>query len=314
MKVGPQAVADNAGETEGRAEASWGDGPFRFHQVRPHVSIHWGHGQFDKDYRVNVSEESSVVFLAIAVAGGWRERHQGFRGDFCRFSGQMSLIHGPSLVEHCALRSESSIHLTAAIALEEFTGYFAGDGSAGALRALRLARGDGCPNLTLPMGPRVGALVERVRRCPLRGALRMLAMESLFAGMLTEMIQSLSDPAGPCRNTCRWLRADEERIRAAASLLNQRMEEPPSLAELARSVGLCESKLKRGFHRVFGRTAFGYLRGQRMHRARQLLETGEATVLETASLVGYHNPSHFAAAFRQEFGVNPKQFQLVAGG
>jgi AraC-like DNA-binding protein len=35
-------------------------------------------------------------------------------------------------------------------------------------------------------------------------------------------------------------------------------------------------------------------------------------VLEAATLVGYSNPSNFAAAFRLQFGVNPKTFQLAA--
>jgi AraC-like DNA-binding protein len=63
---------------------------------------------------------------------------------------------------------------------------------------------------------------------------------------------------------------------------------------------------------VFGTTVFGYLRARRMERARALLEAGKATVLEAAALVGYSNPSNFAAAFRREFGVNPKAFQLTA--
>ena len=88
-----------------------------------------------------------------------------------------------------------------------------------------------------------------------------------------------------------------------------RLESPPTVEALARQVGLSETTLKRGFHQVFNTTVFGYLRGRRMERAREALQSGEATVLESAALVGYSNPSNFASAFRRQFGVNPKQFQ-----
>lgn len=83
------------------------------------------------------------------------------------------------------------------------------------------------------------------------------------------------------------------------------MDDPPSLLALARQVGLNDFKLKRGFRQVFGTTAFGYLHDQRMERARQLLEERRFNVTEVACTVGYANPSHFAAAFKRKFGVNP---------
>jgi AraC-like DNA-binding protein len=83
------------------------------------------------------------------------------------------------------------------------------------------------------------------------------------------------------------------------------LEEPPSLPELARSVGLNEFKLKVGFRTHFGTSVFGYLRAQRMDQARRLLVRGELSVTEVAARVGYSNPSKFAAAFRKHFGRPP---------
>ena len=103
-----------------------------------------------------------------------------------------------------------------------------------------------------------------------------------------------------------------DRLRLAAEILERDLEHPPSLERLAAEVGLSETTLKRGFRREFQTSVFGYVRTRRMDKARRLIETGAATVLEAATLVGYTNPSHFAAAFRQQFGVNPKAFQLGA--
>ncbi|NJL55593.1 helix-turn-helix transcriptional regulator [bacterium] len=44
-------------------------------------------------------------------------------------------------------------------------------------------------------------------------------------------------------------------------------------------------------------------------RPKQLLTAGEMTVAEAASAVGYANRSHFALAFRQQFGLNPSTYR-----
>ena len=135
-----------------------------------------------------------------------------------------------------------------------------------------------------------------------------MALSARVNDLLIEFLTCLAAIAPPAPP----LRRLDEQINAAAGLLAQRLEDPPTLAVLAGQVGVSETTLKRGFHQVFGTTVFGYLREQRMTRAHALLRSGEVTVLEAATRVGYSNPSNFTAAFRRHFGINPKEFQLAA--
>ncbi len=98
---------------------------------------------------------------------------------------------------------------------------------------------------------------------------------------------------------------DIERIYHAKDILLTRWQNPPSLLELAREVGLNDYKLKIGFRHCFKTTVFGTLQDYRMERARQLLASGSVTVTGIARTVGYTNRSHFAAAFKRKYGVNP---------
>jgi AraC-like DNA-binding protein len=91
----------------------------------------------------------------------------------------------------------------------------------------------------------------------------------------------------------------------AKAILINNLDNPPSLLELARQVGVSERKLKQGFRSCFGTTAFKYLHHYRMARSRQLLAEGSMSVAEVANSVGYSHLSHFAAAFKRQFGVNP---------
>jgi AraC family transcriptional regulator, transcriptional activator of the genes for pyochelin and ferripyochelin receptors len=85
------------------------------------------------------------------------------------------------------------------------------------------------------------------------------------------------------------------------------MDNPPSVYELARMVGVNETKLRLGFKQVFKTTIYDYLRKIRMQEAKILILDKELTVSEAGLTVGYSNLSHFARAFKQEFGMNPSE-------
>ncbi|WP_320041504.1 helix-turn-helix transcriptional regulator [uncultured Desulfobacter sp.] len=84
------------------------------------------------------------------------------------------------------------------------------------------------------------------------------------------------------------------------------MENPPSVLELARRVGLNHNHLTQGFRKMFGLAPFEYLRVIRLETARDMIARHECSVSEAAYNVGYASLSHFTKTFRKEFGINPK--------
>jgi AraC-like DNA-binding protein len=189
----------------------------------------------------------------------------------------------------------------------------AGDESPGASRIRQFSTQAGAPPVVLPLTAAAQLAVESIRRCPFVGACRAVALHARGNDLLVEFLAALANTSAVNESSAPVVtRAHADRIHAAAARLRRDLEHPPALAELARHSGLSETSLKRGFRHVYGTTVFGYLRSLRMERARTLLASGEATVLEAAAQVGYSNPSNFAAAFRQEFGLNPKEFQLAS--
>ncbi|MCU0571178.1 MAG: AraC family transcriptional regulator [Oculatellaceae cyanobacterium Prado106] len=95
----------------------------------------------------------------------------------------------------------------------------------------------------------------------------------------------------------------KQRVRWVSVLQN-----PLSLAQLARQVGLNECTLKRGFRQVFGTTAFDYLHHYRLEYAKQLLMTGEMTVAQVAQSIGFAR-NYFTKAFCQKFGYTPGAYR-----
>lgn len=103
-------------------------------------------------------------------------------------------------------------------------------------------------------------------------------------------------------------KSDVQKIQQAREIMLNSMAEPPTLLQLSHMIALNDYKLKVGFKEIYGATVFGYLRDKRLEKALLLLQQGNITVGEVSCAVGYSNPSYFAEAFREKYGVNPGEF------
>lgn len=148
--------------------------------------------------------------------------------------------------------------------------------------------------------------VWQILQCPYQGLTRSLYLEAKSIELIALYLESAQAQSPPRASMSQ---DDRDRLQFAREILLQRLADPPSLVELARLVGLNDYKLKVGFRQVFGTTVFGYLRQQRLEQARQLLQAQEISVTEAAAAVGYSSQGHFAAAFRKQFGINPKDLR-----
>jgi CheY-like chemotaxis protein len=97
--------------------------------------------------------------------------------------------------------------------------------------------------------------------------------------------------------------------KAATGYLSERLADPPSPEALARILGTNEKKLNEAFRAVLSMPVFTWLREERMRQARQLLAHTETAIRETGEHVGYPNPANFSTAFRERFGVSPRDFR-----
>lgn len=100
---------------------------------------------------------------------------------------------------------------------------------------------------------------------------------------------------------------DRKTLYAIRDQLQSECAAPPHLGDLARQYGMGVAKLQSGFKDMFGASVHGYLKEQRLQKARLLFETGDMNVSEVAWSIGYINISHFSAAYKKRFGILPKK-------
>lgn len=140
---------------------------------------------------------------------------------------------------------------------------------------------------------------------PYSGALAQIYAESRILSALVELAGLLlqtSDSTIPVLSRSHRDHAEQARL-----LLDSRLADPPSVPELARTIGLNETDLRRSFKAAFGTTIIDYLRDRRLEVARMLVRQRELSVATIAYRVGFASPANFATAYRRRFGLPPSR-------
>ncbi|MBW4622490.1 MAG: AraC family transcriptional regulator [Cyanosarcina radialis HA8281-LM2] len=154
--------------------------------------------------------------------------------------------------------------------------------------------------------PKLRSLAQQLWNAPYRGAAKRLYLQAKVFELLAMQLDWLEgEQSQPSDGQLKPSTID--RIYQARDIVLANLEHPPSVLELAQQVGVSASTLQRKFRELFGKTVFDYLTERRMDLAKQLLRQGNCTVVETATMVGYSNPAHFAAAFKRKFGITPSE-------
>jgi AraC-like DNA-binding protein len=137
-------------------------------------------------------------------------------------------------------------------------------------------------------------------------ALRGRYLEALSTEILLQVIGEFSNRAMMHRTPTGIRPRDVNGIYEARDYLTQHYRNPPKIPELARMVGLNQTKLKAGFREVTKLTIYSYITKCRMERAADLLLNGNYGIAEVAYEVGYDYPANFTSAFKKFYGKLPR--------
>jgi AraC-like DNA-binding protein len=137
-------------------------------------------------------------------------------------------------------------------------------------------------------------------------ALRGRYLEALSTEILLQVIGDFSNRAMMNRTPSGVRPRDVNGIYEARDYLTQHYRDPPKIPELARMVGLNQTKLKAGFREVTKLTIYSYITKCRMERAADLLLNGNYGIAEVAYQVGYDYPANFTSAFKKFYGKLPR--------
>lgn len=101
-----------------------------------------------------------------------------------------------------------------------------------------------------------------------------------------------------------------ESLAEAVALMEANIEEPLTTHELAEHLGISRRQLERLFKKYLQAVPSRYYLDLRLQRARRLLRESDHPAGEIALLTGFSSAAHFSTAYRNHFGITPREERL----
>ncbi len=95
-------------------------------------------------------------------------------------------------------------------------------------------------------------------------------------------------------------------------LMENNLEEPIELDELANFVDVSRRQIERMFHRHLDCSPSRYYLRLRLERARKLLKQSNMSIVEISMACGFISTPHFSRCYRKHIGVSPRDERKIA--
>jgi AraC-like DNA-binding protein len=200
---------------------------------------------------------------------------------------RVGIFFGPSFVSHCMNKD--------------------------LLRDLRLYTDNRLRNINRePISFEYRQLLDEIFTCDTASALGHLLLHNRILQLTEKFLQSfvtnalLPQPAPGPRT--KGKEKDLEALKEVERILTDtKLNIFPSIDKLSRTAMMSSTKLKARFKQIYGMKLYEYYNRHRLAQAKDLLKTGNFSVKQVGTTIGFSNLSNFAKAFKKEFGILPKE-------
>ncbi|GHA94416.1 AraC family transcriptional regulator [Modicisalibacter luteus] len=97
----------------------------------------------------------------------------------------------------------------------------------------------------------------------------------------------------------------------AVTLMESNIEEPLTTHELSEHLGISRRQLERLFKKYLQAVPSRYYLGLRLQQARKLLRETDQAVGDIALQTGFSSGAHFSTAYRNHFGMTPREERML---
>ncbi len=157
----------------------------------------------------------------------------------------------------------------------------------------------------LPLNQDMKRIIDNIRSCTRTGSLQRLCLEIKITELLLLQFEQYELLKTRQKTTNTIAPFDQKKIEEAKLYLEKNFHTPITIKKLSLIVGINESKLKAYFKKSYNQTIHSFVIKLRMEKAYQLITEQNLLMKEVSLKIGYQNPSHFSAAFKEFYGFAP---------
>lgn len=139
--------------------------------------------------------------------------------------------------------------------------------------------------------------------------IRQYCGESLFFDVRSLFLYDVSQPADRRQQPFSQFAQTVPRLYKAISMMEQSIDEPLPLVDIAARIPTSMRSLNRLFKRHIGMTPGQYYLHMRLKAARRLIAETSLSMTEIALRCGFNSPQAFCRAFREKFNNTPKSWR-----
>lgn len=281
------------------------------HPLRPGIQVNIRHHGVYKGLSEDWEIRSRTFILDFLVSGNFSCKILGEKSTIEKASGISGICYAPDRTLRMKYPSDQNVRWIMMLIDRSVMRELVLDGASRVSVLLeRLLETDReYPPLYLDSrtSPEMLVALNQMLACPYQGALGQLFMESKMLELLSMRLAAYFIDASP--GVPAISRSDRDKIHHARRILETSLDNTPTMTNLARQIGMSETKLKQGFKTIFGKPVFGFYKELRLETAKKMLLSREWNVTEAAVGVGYSSLSHFSQAFRKQFGFSPSHLR-----
>jgi AraC-type DNA-binding domain-containing proteins len=159
---------------------------------------------------------------------------------------------------------------------------------------------------SVAISPAIFGVITDIRQCKYEGLTRRIYLESKIFELIAFLYQDSTVPA----HSTGLSTQDRIRMEEAAMIIANNLDQPFTIIQLAKHVGVNQTKLKNDFKLAYGNTIFGYLQDLRMKEAKRYLLDTTLSIQEISMRLGYQNMSNFSIAFKKSMGYSPNKLRV----
>lgn len=168
------------------------------------------------------------------------------------------------------------------------------------------------PSPCVPLGPEVELHAKRLTAA---GSQSVTMADDVCCEVVRDLVQEVIAAYASPQSTRDFIanaRPIDFRIRKALGYIQEHALENPTIADIAREVGLSRSRFFEQFRRCVGASPHHYIDWARMAVATRALSTSEKPLIDVSEELGFSSHSHFTRFFAQHIGISPSEFRRQA--